>query len=202
MTKQTINLLGGLLVVVIVLAGVLLGVLPRLNQAGQSHRERDAVAMRNQTQQTLIAAYAQQRAQLPALRAEVAVLKQQIANGPHLEQLIDVASDLPAGAVLRSITPGESAAGAAASGSAGSTSGAAEAAPQSTGTGGFEALPVSVVVSLHKPADAPAVLDKLRAGPRLFAIDHVTLASSGADGKGGGSTLTVDGRVFMTEAAQ
>jgi len=195
MTKQTINLLGGLLVVVILLAGVFLGVLPRVHDAQQSHQQRDTVAMQNQTQQTLISAYAEQRKQLPTLQAEVASLKQQIADGPHFEQLIDVASDLPGGAVLVSITPGDGTDGTSASGTTG-------AAPSDTSTGGFQSLPVTVVVTLPKVSDAPAVLDKLRAGPRLFAIDHVTLAGSESGTKGGGSTLTVAGRVFMKEAAQ
>lgn len=212
MTKQTINLLGGLVVVAILFIGVFLGVLPRLHDAQQSHQQRDTVARQNQTQQMLISAYGAQRKQLPAVQAELASLQQQIADGPHLEQLIDVASNLPGGAVLVSITPGDasSATGAApaAAPSASATPGATPgAAPAGSGSGAFQALPVSLVVTLAKAADAPAVLDKLRAGPRLFAIDHVTLAgagapSAGSGAKAGGTTLTVDGRVFMKQAAQ
>jgi len=208
MTKQTINLLGGLLVVVIVLAGIFLGVVPRLNQAAQSHQDRDAVAMQNQTQQTLISAYAQQRQQLPGLQAQVASLKRQIAAGPHLEQLIDVASGLPDGAALVSITPaGSSGSGAVAASPSASVTATPGATPSGAASGtvasGFEALPVTVVVSLRKPADAAAVLDRLRAGPRLFLIDHVTLAGSAASGSksGAGATLTVAGSVFMNAGA-
>ncbi|UDY23074.1 hypothetical protein [Nocardioides sp. Kera G14] len=194
MTKQTINLLGGLVVAVILLVGLLLGVLPRLHEASESHQERDTVAMQNDTQQTLISVYAKQRAQLPALQAEVADLKQQIATGPHLEQLIDVASQLPAGAVLRSISPGSE------------SNGTAQAPTTDTGAAAqgsaFQSIPVTLVVELGKPADATQVMEKLRSGPRLFAIDHATLKSGAGSGGKGSSTLTVEGRVFATGAAQ
>jgi hypothetical protein len=197
MTKQTINLLGCLVVALILLAGALFGVMPRWHDASQHEHDRDRVAINNQTQQSLIAAYATQRTRLPALQAEVSALKQQIADGPHLEQLIDVAAQLPAGAVLRSITPQDTAA------QPGATTPTAPTAAQTDMSASFQAYPVTLVVDLNRAADAPAVLDRLRAGPRLLAIDHVALAgSAGSPGGGkGGSTLTVDGRVFLDQEA-
>ena len=193
MTRQTINLLGAVLTVAVLLAGVLLGVLPRLDQASQSRQERDTVAAQNTTQQMLISTYARQRATLPQLQSEVADLKQQIASGPHLEQLIDVASDLPGGAVLVSITPGES--------SSGASSGAGPApGPSPAPAAGVQAVPVTLVVALGRTADAAQVLQKLRSGPRLLAIDRATLAPAGD--KAGVATLTVEGRVFVRGAQE
>ncbi|MCA1981266.1 hypothetical protein [Nocardioides nematodiphilus] len=194
MTKQTITLLGAVLAVAVLLAGILLGVLPRLDQASQSRQERDSVAIQNNTQQALIAAYAQQRSKLPALQSEVADLKQQIASGPHLEQLIDVASRLPGGAVLVSITPGESGDGTPGAGAGTQPTPASGQAA----TTGFQSVPVTMVVALGRSADAAQVLQKLRAGPRLLAIDHATLEPGAA--QGGVATLTVEGRVFMMGA--
>lgn len=197
MTKHTINLLGGLVVTLILVAGVLLGVLPGWGRAGQHDQDRAQVAARNQTQQVLIDAYAAQRAKLPELQAQVAALKQQIADGPHLEQLIDVASHLPSGAVLRSITPQDGATAQAAPVAPATPS--TTASPGATG-GAFQEFPVTMVIDLRGTSDAPAVLDRLRAGPRLLAMDHVTLAQTAAsETHSGGATLTIDGRVFIDQ---
>lgn len=190
MTKQTINLLGAVLTVAVLLVGIVLGVLPRLDHASESRQQRDSVALQNNTQQMLITTYAQQRATLPTIQSEVADLKRQIAAGPHLEQLIDVASDLPGGAVLVSITPGESSSGPAGDGAA--------AAPSQAPAAGIQPIPVTMVIALGRSADAGQVLQKLRAGPRLLAIDRATLAAGGDQGSV--STLTVEGRVFMMGA--
>jgi Tfp pilus assembly protein PilO len=180
MTRQTINFLGGVVVTAIVVLGLFLGVLPRWQQAGAAENERRVVALQNQGQQALIAALAAQRRQLPQLQAQVAALKQQIASGPHLEQLIEVAAALPAGSALRSITPAPGTARPAAA--------------------GFRSLPVTIVIDLRQADAAAKTLDGLRAGPRLLAIDQATLASGGS-GKATKYTLTVDGRVFMNQAA-
>lgn len=190
MTKQTINLLGAVLTVAVLLVGIVLGVLPRLDHASESRQQRDSVALQNNTQQMLITTYAQQRATLPTIQSELADLKRQIAAGPHLEQLIDVASQLPGGAVLVSITPGES--------SSGPAGGGAAAAPSQAPATGIEPIPVTMVIALGRSADAGQVLQKLRAGPRLLAIDRATLAAGGDQGSV--STLTVEGRVFMMGA--
>jgi hypothetical protein len=202
MTKQTINLLGGVLVAAIVVVGLLLGVLPRWQQAGAAENERRTVALQNQGQQALITALSAQRRQLPQLQAQVAALKQQIASGPHLEQLIDVTGALPAGAALRSITPAPGTAQPASPAPTPTTAPTAGATnPGAAGsTAGFRSLPVTIVIDLRRPGDAAKALDALRTGPRLLAIDQATLASGGA-GKTATYTLTVDGRVFMDQAA-
>jgi len=194
MTRQTINLLGILVIGAILVLGLLLVALPRWNAAHDADAQRSTVELQNQSQQALISAYAQQRQQLPQLQSEVVALKQQIAPGPHLEQVIELASDLPSGAVLRSITPTVSDPTAAAS--------PAASAPAGGSASGFTALPVTVVIGLRQPADAAKVLDKLRSGPRLLAVDRATLApgSSGAGLDARASyTLTVGGRVFLHE---
>lgn len=186
MTRQTINLFGALLVAVIILVGVLLGVLPHLSQASQNHQQRDTVAQQNQTQETLIEAYARRREQLPALQQQVETLRRQITDGPHLEQLIALSARLPDGATLVSITPQETADGESAN---------------VTDESGFASRSVTLGIELRNAADAAAVLDGLRAGPRLFAIDHVVLGDSGVEAKKGTALLTVTGRVFMREAS-
>lgn len=191
MTKQTINLLGGIVVAAIVVLGLLVGVLPRWSAARTADADRATVAAQNQNQQLRNAALAGQRSHLPALQADVAALKQQIPSGPHLEQLIAVAADLPAHAVLRSIAPG----GGEASGGAA----AASPAPETSTSNGFAALPITMVIDLHRAGDAPAVLDKLRTGPRLLAIDQASVTSASSGDGSTRYTLTVTGRVFMAQ---
>lgn len=208
MNRQAINLLGGLLVVVIVLLGVVVGVLPRWQQARSDGDARQTVAAQNQTQESLIAALAQQRQQLPQLQAQVDELEQEIPSAPRLDQLIDLTTGLPRGAVLRSLTPGDSASsGTTSSGTASSgtaSSGTTATAPGATTVpGGFQELPVTLAIDLKQASDADAVLDALRGGPRLLAIDEATVTGGdGGTGAGsGGATLTVTGRVFMNPAA-
>jgi hypothetical protein len=191
MTKQTINLIGGVVVGAIVVLGLLFGVLPRLSAARTADTDRDSAAMQNRNQQMLNAGLAAQMATLPTLQAEVAALKQEIPSGPHLEQLIKVVGGLPAGATLRSITPGTGVGTAASS----------APAPQATGAGDFISVPVTMVFDVRQLADSAAVLDTLRAGPRLFAVDTVGVAASGDAGKKAGYTLTVTGRAFAADAA-
>jgi hypothetical protein len=205
MTRRTINILGGVLVAAIVVLGLVLGVLPRWQQAGAAESERRSVALQNQGQQALIATLSAQRQQLPQLQAQVAALKQQIAAGPHLEQLIDVAGALPAGATLRSITPVPSTAqpaapAASSSPTASPTAGPAASPGSAPATAGFRSLPVTIVINLRRASDAAKALDGLRAGPRLLAIDQATLAAGGSS-KATAYALTVDGRVFMNQAA-
>jgi type II secretory pathway pseudopilin PulG len=189
--RQAINLLGALVVALIVLLGALIGVLPRWQAARSAESDRQAVATQNQTQQMLIAAFAQQRQQLPQLQAQVAALKQQIPSEPRLDQLITLATGLPDGATLQTIGPGGS-----------DTTAAAGASPDANG---FQAVPVTMTIALQKATDAPSVLDKLRAGPRLLAIDEATVdpAGAGQGAKKGAatSTLTVVGRVFTRQEA-
>lgn len=192
MTKQTINLLGGVVVAAIVVLGLLVGVLPRWSAARTADQDRQTVAAQNQNQQLRNTALAAQRSHLPELQADVAALKQQIPSGPHLEQLIEVAATLPDHAVLRSITPGQ-----------GDTSGGAPAAPPAPPTStsdGFAALPITIVIDLRRAGDAASVLDKLRTGPRLLAIDQASVTSGSAGDASPSSTLTVRGRVFMAQA--
>lgn len=201
MTRRTINILGGVLVAAIVVLGLFLGVLPRWQQAGAAESERRSVALQNQGQQALIATLSAQRQQLPQLQAQVAALKEQIAAGPHLEQLIDVAGALPAGATLRSITPVPSTAQPAAPAASASPTASPTAGPGSVpATAGFRSLPVTIVINLRRAGDAAKALDGLRAGPRLLAIDQATLAAGGSS-KATAYALTVDGRVFMNQAA-
>lgn len=201
MTRQTINILGGVLVAAIVVLGLFLGVLPRWQQAGSAERERRSVALQNQGQQALIATLSAQRKQLPQLQAQVAALKEQIAAGPHLEQLIDVAGALPAGATLRSITPVPGTAQPGSPSASPSPTASPTTSPGSApATAAFRSLPVTIVVNLRRPSDAAKALDGLRAGPRLLAIDQATLAAGGSS-KATAYALTVDGRVFMNQAA-
>ena len=198
MTRQSINVLGGALVAAIVVLGLFLGVLPRWQQAGAAESERRSVVLQNQGQEALIAALGAQRRQLPQLQAQVTALKQQIASGPHLEQLIDVAAALPAGAALRSITPVPGTAPPASPTASPSPNGGS-AIGRDAATAGFRSLAVTIVVDLRRASDAAKALDALRAGPRLLAVDQATLASGGT-GKATTYTLTVDGRVFMNQA--
>lgn len=207
MSKQTINLLGGVVVAAILLLGLLLGVLPRWQAAQDADADRHEVALRNQEQQAFISALAAQREDLPQLRAQVGALKQQIASGPHLEQVIELASGLPGGAVLRSITPAEGDASGAGTGTTATpTPGAGTGGGTNTGaaTGTvstFAALPVTIVIDVRRATDAAAVLDKLREGPRLLAVDQAELTESGAGDAGAAYTLTVTGRVFTNQEA-
>lgn len=195
MNRQAINLLGGLLVAAIVLLGVVVGVLPRWQEARAAADQRQTVALQNQQQQAAIAALAQQRQQLPQMQTQVDALEQQIPSSPRLDQLIDLTTGLPDGAVLQTFTPGAT----PTSGSA-STTTPSTAAPTD---GGFQQLPVTLTIGLRDASDAAAVLDRLRAGPRLLAIDDATLAGGGDAGASGasGATLTVAGRVFLNPGA-
>jgi TolA-binding protein len=211
MTRQTINLLGGVVVLGIALLGVFLGALPRWQAADQAEATRRTVASQNQTQEIRIVALGEQRRQLSTLQSQVAALKQQIASGAHLEQLIELASDLPGEARLRSITPGQASAPGMPASPGASTTPAPSTAPSegtaamagtaaTAGAAAFEALPVTIVIDLRRADDAPQVLDKLRAGPRLLAIDQAMLAPSGAASKGPAYSLTVSGQVFLNQA--
>lgn len=196
MNRQAINLLGGLVVVVIVLLGVVVGVLPRWQDARAAAADRQSVASQNQQQEAAIAVLAQQRQQLPQLQSQVDALEQQIPSSPRLDQLIDLTTGLPDGAVLQTFTPG----GTPAAGSATTTT------PSTTAptAGGFQQLPITLTIGLRNASDAPAVLDRLRGGPRLLAIDEATVAGGGGtvtSGGGSAATLTVAGRVFLNPGA-
>jgi type II secretory pathway pseudopilin PulG len=186
MNRQAINLLGGLVAAVLVLLGVVLGVLPHWQQARSDAADRQSVALQNQAQQTLIAGLAAQRQQLPQLQAQVAALEQQIPSAPRLDHLIDLTTGLPAGAVLRTITPG--------------TATADATTPATASTTGFQQVPVTLTIDLRQPADAAQVLDRLRAGPRLLAIDEATVGQGSGTGSAEAS-LTVTGRVFLNPGA-
>jgi len=193
MNRQAINLLGGLVVVVLVLLGIVVGVLPRWQEARSAVSDKQTVALANQEQETVIAALAQERQQLPQLQTQVNALEQQIPSSPRLDQLIDLTTGLPDGASLQTFTPGGT-----------STSGSATTTTPTPTSGGFQQLPVTLTIGLRQASDAAAVLDRLRGGPRLLAIDEATVAAGGTTGGSGGAsaaTLTVTGRVFLDPEA-
>jgi len=191
MTKQTINLLGGLAVGAILAAGLFLGALPRWQAAQEADDERGTVVTQNQSQELVIASMRERSDELGRLRSQVKALRKQVPAEPDLEQVVALGVRAEReGAVLRSVSPT-------------AAEDAAQPAPEATAptTGGFEEVPVTIVIDLRRPDSVPTVLDALRDGPRRLAIDSASLA--GSEGEEGATyALTVSGRVFVAPEDQ
>lgn len=91
MTRQLINLIGGLVTVLVLVAGVLLIGLPMYSGSKTADGEADDVARSNDTQQTVIDGLRAQQAKFDQLEAEVSQLRQQIATEPRVDDILALA---------------------------------------------------------------------------------------------------------------
>ncbi|UJP10277.1 hypothetical protein L2X99_00705 [Microbacterium sp. KUDC0406] len=91
MTRQLINLVGGLVAVLVLVAGVLLIGLPMYSNAQATAAEADQVALGNQTQQTIIDGLRAQEKKSDELDAELAKLRRQIAPEPRADDIVALA---------------------------------------------------------------------------------------------------------------
>ena len=91
MTRQLINLIGGLVAVLVLVAGVLLIGLPMYSGSKAANAEADDVARSNDTQQSVIDGLRAQQAKFDELEAEVSQLRQQIAAEPRVDDILALA---------------------------------------------------------------------------------------------------------------
>lgn len=91
MTRQLINLIGGLVTVLVLVAGVVLIGLPMYSGAQAAGKEADDVARGNATQQIVIDGLRVQEAQFDQLEDDVAQLRRQIAVEPRVDDVVALA---------------------------------------------------------------------------------------------------------------
>lgn len=224
MTRQLINLIGGLVTVLVLVAGVVLIGLPMYSGAQAAGKEADDVARGNATQQIVIDGLRVQEAQFDQLEDEVAQLRRQIAVEPRVDDVVALALaavsaqggtldsvsateavpfavrvDEQAPAPAAEADPGTaeaSATDAAADGAADAT--AAASAPVAAPASGADTqlqVPVTLAMTAPSVEAATSIVDALRRGPRMLAVTQATTTS-----EEGGVKLNVEVLVFVNRS--
>lgn len=184
--KQLVNLIGAAASVAIILIGVFVFAIPMYSSATSVNDDADRAQRQNDTSQVVLTALQTQAADMTKLNADMAALRAQITTKPHIEDVIALATTSAAahGGVVTAVAPtaavafSQRSAAVDASGNTvntGSTP-AATSAPSNTAASAADASQGpqqnSVTVSIDVPdaTAATAILDGMRAGPRLIAI--------------------------------
>jgi TolA-binding protein len=205
MNKQLVNLIGGAAAAAILVLGIVVCALPMFSTANSTMADADSVAAQNRTQQAVLDGLTTQAGQLSEIQREVSRLRQGIPETEQLEDVVELAAQaaLAYGGVLRSVTPGETAAfaprtaevvqaelsaeGATAPEASETTEeGTAPEAETETGApapaeepvadaSGPQQVAVVVEVDARDVATATLILDALRAGPRLVAVTQANV---------------------------
>jgi hypothetical protein len=207
--KQLVNLIGGAAALAIVILGVVVFAVPLYSTASTTNAEANRVASQNDTQQAVLDGLTAQAADTTELDADVDELRAEIPRTAHLDDVLYLAVQAAQahGGTVTALTKGDATAFAArtaeveasASGgtapapaasdasTSGSASGDASADPAAT-TGADEATQTPVTVTIDAPdvAAATQILDALRAGPRLVAVQQGAVTTKPE----GGVTLT------------
>jgi hypothetical protein len=206
--KQLVNLIGGAAALAIVILGVVVFAVPLYSTASTTNGEANRVASQNDTQQAVLDGLAAQAADTTELDADVDELRAEIPRTAHLDDVLYLAVQAAQahGGTVTALTKGDATAFAArtaeveasASGgtapapaasdasASGSASGDASADPAATGADEATQTPVTVTIDAPDVAAATQILDALRAGPRLVAVQQGAVTTKPE----GGVTLT------------
>ncbi len=214
-SKQLINVLGIVVVVGIVVAGIALIALPLYSNAQATDASTRQVAQTNEIYQIQVAQLSADKDRIDEIDADVAELRREITDIPQLDDVMElvVAAAAANGATIESVTVADPEAWSPRTGlsdSEADTSAApTETEPSGEATAADEApadaaaavtppadaadspqrqIPVTIEVTIADAAAAAAFVDALRTGPRLIAPIDATLE----DG-----TLTVAALAFV-----
>jgi hypothetical protein len=220
MNRRMVDVIGGVATVAILLLGVLAFALPLFTGAGSTMSDAADVRAQNSTQQTLLDSLTAQAATIAEVEQEVAELRAGIPATGHVEDLIELATAATDahGGTLTAVTPAPAAAFAPRVTEPGTDPSAAAPAPEDApgeeSAGTVDAADAAdAPAPASPPVDAPgdaaqqtevtlefdvpgvdagtAIVDALRAGPRLVAVTRVEVAATGDQ-----VTLTVTVLVF------
>lgn len=214
MNKQLVNLIGAAASAAILLLGILVFALPLFSSANNTMRDAAGVASQNATQQSVLDGLTAQSGQISAIQAEVAELRLEIPETEHLEDVIELSAVAAAthGGRLKTVTPGTAGpftprtVEVVAEGTgepvtpveepvAEETNAAdaetdvetpAPAPSPAVGAEGPQQVEVTVTFDTPDVATATAIVDALRAGPRLVAVTQSVVQT-----EDDGVTLTV-----------
>jgi len=197
--KRLINLIGTVLALGLIAAGLLLIAGPVFLGSFEVEAQRITVAQSNDLLAAQVSALAEQAADLPALESELAGLRRGIPMSAGMDQVSALAVKAAdgAGVELQSFDVGATAIFAPPVGKL--AEGAAEAPAPAEGADAAEEprqqVSVSIVVESDSGTEAADFVDRLRKGPRLLQIVQVVnTASSVATVKG---TTTVTALAFV-----
>lgn len=206
LNRQLINLIGGLVTVLVLVAGVLLIGLPMYAGAKSADKEADDVARSNDTQQIVIDGLVAQAAKLDDLTTEVTGLRAQIAAEPRVDDVVALALAAASaeGATVKAVNATDSVpfavrggadatapapspdpaaaepAAAAEEVAADTTADAASSAPAAAAPAADETQQqVTVTLEMLAPSvdAATSIVDALRHGPRAVAITKATTST-------------------------
>ena len=209
--KQLINLLGAVVVIGVVVAGIALIALPMYGSSQTTDASARTVAQTNDVYDIQVQTLAAERERMDEITADLASLRRQIAAIPQLDDVFEIviASAADTGATITSVTASDPEAwaprGAASddpTATAPADTAVEPASPETDATevGGTapadgttapspsQQVPLTIVVELADASQAAAFIDALGRGPRLIAPIDGTLA----DG-----TLTVTALAFI-----
>jgi Tfp pilus assembly protein PilO len=184
---RTLMLLGGVLIAAILAMGWFLGVDPQLKAAASADAQRTEVEQRNQLEQLTLQQLEEQFANLPALTAELATLRQSVPSSARIEALSRQIFDLllQTGTSLSTFTAGDAVPLAE---SADDTT----VIPAGVSADRFATIDVSMSISGTRES-VIAFIEGLQTGERLVLLTDVSV-SSGEDGI---VTSEVSGIVYM-----
>lgn len=108
MSRQLINLAGGLAVIVILALGIALVALPMFNQAGATGQQADDIAQTNDIYEIQVQTLRAQEADLAALEGELAELRDQIPATALNDQVYELigAAAAESGVIVESVAAG------------------------------------------------------------------------------------------------
>jgi hypothetical protein len=141
MSKQLVNLIGGVVALAIVLLGLVVCALPLYTAATTISAEAERVATQNDTDQARLDALTAQAADTTQLDADVAELRAEMPAVPRLDDVLQLALDAAArnGGTVTSVAKGETAAFAVRQAPASAADGAAPAAEPAADASGTDA---------------------------------------------------------------
>ena len=214
MNKQLVNLIGGVAALAIMILGIVVFAVPQYTAANATNGMADGVAASNASQQAALDALTTQAADTTQLDADVARLRAEIPTTEHLDDvlLLAVQAAQAAGGTVTALTPGSAEAFAArtadpavspapgapaapapapaARGAPADSNAAAGGAAGAAGTP--HQIPLTVTIDAPDVPSATRILDALRSGKRLVAVQQgmVVSKAGSAPGAPGGVTLT------------
>lgn len=168
---RTLMLLGGVLIAAILAMGWFLGVSPQLDAASSADEQREEVEQRNQLEQLTLQQLEEQFANLPALTAELATLRQSVPGTARIEALSRQIFDLlqQTGTSLATFTAGDAV---PLSESADDTT----VIPAGVSADRFATIDVSMSISGSREA-VIAFIEGLQTGERLALLTDVSLST-------------------------
>lgn len=214
LNKQFINLLGAVVTLAILIAGIALIALPMWSQAQATDASTRTVAQTNSTYQAQIDQLSAAEARSEEIDAHLAELRAEIAPFTNIDRVIDIVDaaadkhDLTLESVTAAdpepFTPRTAATDETAQASAPASTDETAAtdttttdppaetapAPAASESTGQQQMVITIKVPVPDAETATAFIDALRVGPRLIAISNATLEP-------GDGMLTVSALAFI-----